>query len=170
MRNEETIINGLIQGFHGIEQKISQIVQFVSNLQQAVRLDSTGKEIRLLGIQRLLIKKQIATEIEFTNFVDKLILVLASKLALTDDEIIALKTELKLSLIKSSLITEAELTEESGKVIKEMQEQAEAAAKEAAEATAKPEIIKPTTEQVQQVTNAPVTEETVKEVVPPVQA
>lgn len=126
MRNQETIINGLIQGFHGIEQKISQIVQFVSNLQQAVRLDSTGKEIRLLGIQRLLISK--------------------------------------------GLITEAELTEESGKVIKEMQEQAEKAAKEAAEAAAKPEIVKPTTEQVQQVTNTPVTEAAVKEVVPPVQA
>lgn len=126
MRNEETIINGLIQGFHGMEQKISQIVQFVSNLQQAVRLDSTGKEIRLLGIQRLLIAK--------------------------------------------GLITEAELTEESGKVIKEMQEQAEKAAKEAA----KPEIVTPTTEQVQQVTNAPVTEAAVKEAVaptvPPVQA
>ncbi len=120
MRDIETIINGLIQGFHGMEQKIGQIVQFVSNLQQAVRLDSTGKEIRLLGIQRLLVAKGI--------------------------------------------ITEAELTEESGKVIKEMQEQAEAAAKEAA----KPEIVTPTTEQVQQVTNAPATDAAVKEAVAPV--
>lgn len=123
MRNQETIINGLIQGFHGIEQKISQIVQFVSNLQQAVRLDSTGKEIRLLGIQRLLISK--------------------------------------------GLITEAELTEESGKVIAEMQEQAEKAAKEAAEEAAKPEIVPATPEQTVQVTQVHATDQAVKEAVTP---
>jgi hypothetical protein len=123
MRNQETIINGLIQGLHGIEQRIGQIVQFVSNLQQAVRLDSTGKEIRLLGIQRLLMAKGI--------------------------------------------ITEAELTEESGKVIAEMQKQAEDAAKEAAEKAAKPEIVTPTTEQVQQA-SAPASDAAVKEAVSPV--
>ncbi len=122
MRNQETIINGLIQGLHGIEQRIGQIVQFVSNLQQAVRLDSTGKEIRLLGIQRLLMAKGI--------------------------------------------ITEAELTEESGKVIAEMQKQAEDAAKEAAEKSAKPEIVTPTTEQVQQA-SAPASDAAVKEAVAP---
>jgi len=121
MRNEETIINGLIQGVRNIDNKIQQIISFVQNLQQAVRLDSTGKEIRLLGIQRLLIAK--------------------------------------------GHITEAELTEESGKVIAEMQKQAEDAAKEAAA----PAIVTPTPEQVQQVTNAPVTEAAVKDAVTPPQ-
>ena len=113
-----------------VKAGLNQVIQFVNNFQQAVRLDSTGKEIRLLGIQRLLIAKGI--------------------------------------------ITEAELTAESGKVIAEMQKQAEDAAKEAAEKAAKPEIVKPTTEQVQQVTNASTTDEAVKEAVaptvPPVQA
>lgn len=125
MRNEETIINSLIQGVRNIDNKIQQIISFVQNLQQAVRLDSTGKEIRLLGIQRLLIAK--------------------------------------------GHITEAELTEESGKVIAEMQKQAEDAAKEAAAQAAAPTIVTPTPEQVQQVTNAPVTEAAVKDAVTPPQ-
>ena len=120
MRNMETVVNGLIQGFHNFDSKLQQIIQFVSNLQQAVRLDSTGKEIRLLGIQRLLIAK--------------------------------------------GLITEAELTEESGKVIKEMQEEAEKAAKEAAEAAAKPAIVPATPEQTAKV-EAPTTDAAVKEAV-----
>jgi hypothetical protein len=126
MRNEETIINGLIQGVRNIDNKIQQIIAFVQNLQQAVRLDSTGKEIRLLGIQRLLLAKGI--------------------------------------------ITEAELTEESGKVIAEMQKQAEDAAKEAAAQAAAPAIVPATPEQTAQVA-APTSEAAVKEVVaPPVQA
>jgi hypothetical protein len=67
MRNMETVINGLVQGFNGLEQKIGQIVQFIQNFQQAVRLDSTGKEIRLLALQRLLIKKNQITEAEMTE-------------------------------------------------------------------------------------------------------
>ena len=103
---------------------LNQVVQFIQNFQQAIRLDSTSKEIRLLALQRLLIKK--------------------------------------------SLITEAEMTEQSGEVIKEMQKQAEDAAKEAAAKAAAPVIVPATPEQVAQVTNAPVTEEAVKEVVAPV--
>lgn len=91
-----------------VAQQNQQIIQFIQNFQQAIRLDSTGKEIRLLGIQRLLLAK--------------------------------------------NQFTEAELTAESGKVIAEMQKQAE---EEAAKAAA-PEIIVPTTEQVQQVAATPV--------------
>ena len=86
-----------------LNDKINQIVKFVQNLQQAIRLDSTGKEIRLLGLQKLLIKK--------------------------------------------GLITEAEMTEITGEVIKEMQAEAEA---QAAKAKA-PEIVPATPEQVQKV-------------------
>jgi hypothetical protein len=99
---------------------LQQVIQFVNNFQQAVRLDSTGKEIRLLGLQRLLIKK--------------------------------------------GLITEAEMTEMSGEVIKEMQKQAEEAAKEAAA----PEIVAATPEQTAQVTQVPATDAVVKEAVAPV--
>jgi len=98
MRDET--VYGIAQQLKG---EINQIVQFVQNLQQAIRLDSTGKEIRLLAIQRLLIKK--------------------------------------------GLITEAEMTEQSGEVIKEMQ-------KEAEEQTAKakaPEIVPATPAQTAQV-------------------
>ena len=93
----------VIEGFKSLEQRLGQIVQFIQNLQQAIRLDSTGKEIRLLGLQQLLIKKGI--------------------------------------------ITEAEMTEQTGLVIQEMQKQAEEEAKKAAT----PEIVVPTAEQVQQV-------------------
>jgi hypothetical protein len=103
---------------------LQQVINFVNNFQQAVRLDSTGKEIRLLGIQRLAIKK--------------------------------------------GLFTEAELTAESGEVIKEMQKQAEDAAKEAAEAAAKTTVVPATPEQTAAVTNAPTTDEAVKEAVAPV--
>lgn len=51
MRNMETIVNGLITGLQRLEthvnNSVGQIVQFIQNFQQAVRLDSTGKEIRL---------------------------------------------------------------------------------------------------------------------------
>ena len=112
------------QMINEVKGGLNQVVQFIQNFQQAIRLDSTSKEIRLLALQRLLIKK--------------------------------------------SLITEAEMTEQSGEVIKEMQKQAEDAAKEAAEKAAAPVIVPATPEQVAQVTNAPVTEEAVKEVVAPV--
>src|ERR1035437_3102080 len=112
------------QMINEVKGGLNQVVQFIQNFQQAIRLDSTSKEIRLLALQRLLIKK--------------------------------------------SLITEAEMTEQSGEVIKEMQKQAEDAAKEAAAKAAAPVIVPATPEQVAQVTNAPVTEEAVKEVVAPV--
>jgi septum formation inhibitor MinC len=86
-----------------LNDKINQVVQFIQNLQQAIRLDSTGKEIRLLAIQQLLIKKGI--------------------------------------------ITEAEMTEQSGEVIKQMQAEAEA---QAAKAKA-PEIVPATPAQTAQV-------------------
>lgn len=110
---------------NSLKQTLQQVVTFINNFQQAIRLDSTGKEIRLLAIQRLAIKK--------------------------------------------GLFTETELTAESGDVIKQMQKEAEEATKKATEQAIKPEIVKPTTEQVQQVTNAPVSEETLKEVIPPTQ-
>ena len=118
MRNQETIINGLISGLQNLDSKIQQVIQFIQNFQQAIRLDSTGKEIRLLAIQRLLIEK--------------------------------------------NQITEAEMTAMSGKIIQEMQKQAE---DEAAKAAA-PEIVVPTTEQVQQVAT-PVSDAAVKDVVAP---
>jgi len=116
---EDTIING----FKSLEQRLNQVVQFIQQFQQAIRLDSTGKEIRLLAIQRILMKK--------------------------------------------NQITEAEMTEMSGEIIKEMQKQAEDAAKEAQEKAAQPTIITPTAEQTAQVTNAPTTEAAVKEVIAP---
>ena len=115
---DETIIKGV----QSLEQRLGQVVQFIQNFQQAIRLDSTGKEIRLLALQQLLIKK--------------------------------------------GLITEAEMTEQSGEVIKQMQAQAEEEAKKAAA----PAIVPATPEQVAQVAQAPATEEAVKEVVPPAQA
>jgi hypothetical protein len=119
---EATIING----FKSLEQRFQQIVQFIQNFTQSVRLDSTGKEIRLLALQQLLIKK--------------------------------------------GTITEAEMTEQSGEVIKEMQKQAEEEAKKQAEAAKAPAIVTPTPEQVQQVTSAPASDAAVKETVAPPQA
>jgi len=100
---EETIING----FKSLEQRVQQVIAFIQNFQNAIRLDSTGKEIRLLAIQRLLLKK--------------------------------------------GLITEVEMTEESGNIIKEMQKQAEEEVAKQAEEAAKPKLIVPTTEQTAQV-------------------
>ena len=85
---------------NAVKQTLQQIIGFINNFQQAIRLDSTGKEIRLLAIQRLAIKKGI--------------------------------------------FTEAELTEMSGEVIKEMQKQAE-------EEAAKAKIVPATPEQTAQV-------------------
>lgn len=116
---EETIING----FKSLEQRLGQIVQWIQQFQQAIRLDSTGKEIRLLAIQRLALKK--------------------------------------------NLFTEAELTEMSGEIIKEMQKQAEDAAKEQQEKAAAPTIVAATPEQTAQVTNAPTNDSAVKEAVAP---
>jgi histone H3/H4 len=112
------------QAIGQLKQTLQQVIQFVQQFQQAIRLDSTGKEIRLLGIQRLLVKK--------------------------------------------GLITEAELTEVSGEVIKEMQAEAEKAAKEAQEKAAAPVIVAATPEQTAQVANASTNDTAVKEVVPPV--
>lgn len=62
MRDET--IYGLI---NPLRQTVQQIVNWVNNFQNAIRLDSTGKEIRLLAIQRLAIKKGIFTEAEMTE-------------------------------------------------------------------------------------------------------
>jgi histone H3/H4 len=62
MRDEA--VYGLVNQVKG---GLQQVIQFVNNFQQAVRLDSTGKEIRLLGLQRLLIKKGLITEAEMTE-------------------------------------------------------------------------------------------------------
>jgi hypothetical protein len=109
-----------------VNEKVNQIVSFIQNFTQSVRLDSTGKEVRLLALQKLLLKK--------------------------------------------GLITEAEMTEQAGLVIQEMQKQAE---EEAAKAAA-PAIVPATPEQTAQVANAPTTDAAVQEavapVVPPVQA
>lgn len=116
---DETIING----FRSLEQRLGQVVQFIQQFQQTIRLDSTGKEIRLLAIQRVALKK--------------------------------------------GLITEAELTEMSGEIIKEMQAEAEKAAKEAQEKAATPTIVAATPEQTAQVQSAPTTDAAVKEAVAP---
>lgn len=57
----------IIQGFKSLEQRVGQVIQFIQNFQQAIRLDSTSKEIRLLALQRLLIKKALLTEAEVTE-------------------------------------------------------------------------------------------------------
>src|SRR5271157_3340061 len=61
MRDET--VYGLAQQ---LKNEINQIVQFIQNLQQAIRLDSTGKELRILSLQKLLVKKGIITEEEMT--------------------------------------------------------------------------------------------------------
>jgi hypothetical protein len=66
MRNMETIVNGLVSAVNKIDGTMQQIVGWINNFQQAIRLDSTGKEIRLLAIQRLLIEKNTFTEAELT--------------------------------------------------------------------------------------------------------
>lgn len=126
MRDIETIINGLLKtvnslsnAVNGLQENFNKIIQFVQNFQQAVRLDSTGKEMRLLALQKLLIKK--------------------------------------------GLLTEAEMTEEVGEVIKQMQVEAEEQAKKNAE----PTIVPATPEQTAQVATAPTTNAAVQEVVPP---
>jgi len=118
---EETIING----FKSLEQRLGQVVQFLQGFQQAIRLDSTSKEIRLLAIQQLLVKK--------------------------------------------ALLTEAEITEQSGEVIKQMQKQAEEEAAKAAEAAKTPVIVPATPEQTAQVAATPTAaaEAEVTAVVPP---
>lgn len=122
MRDET--VYGLIGKLEAhVNSSVGQIVQFIQNFQQAVRLDSTGKEIRLLALQQLLIKK--------------------------------------------GLITEVDMTEASGEVIKQMQKEAE----EAAAKAAAPAIVPATPEQTAQVAAAPTTDAAVKEVVaPPAQA
>jgi len=113
----------IIEGFKSLEQRLQQVVQFIQNFQQAIRLDSTGKEIRLLALQQLLIKK--------------------------------------------GAITEAEMTEASGEVIKQMQKEAE----EAAAKAAAPAIVPATPAEVAQVNSTPTPEVIVQEVVaPPAQA
>lgn len=112
----------IIGGFQDLEKRLQQVVQFIQQFTQSVRLDSTGKEIRLLALQQLLYKK--------------------------------------------GLITEAEMTEQSGLVIQDMQKQAEA---EAAKAAA-PAIVPATPEQTAKVVNAPTTDAAVQEVVTPPQA
>lgn len=87
-----------------LDSKIQQIVQFIQGFTNSVRLDSTGKEIRLLALQQLLIKKNI--------------------------------------------ITEAEMTDQAGSVMQEMQKQAEEEAKKTA-------IVPATPEQTAQVNNTP---------------
>lgn len=94
-----------------MNQKFNALLQGVQQFMQSVRLDSTGKEIRLLGLQQLLIKKGI--------------------------------------------FTEAEMSEQTGSVLMEMQKQAEEEAKKQAEQEATkinaPTIVPATPEQVVQV-------------------
>lgn len=113
--------SSIIGGFQELAGKVNQIVKFVESLQQSIRLAFTGQEIRGNAIQKLLIKKGLVTEAEFTEMV--------------------------------------------GEVIKEMQEQAEQAAKDAA---AKTNIITPTPEQTVAINNTPATAEV--PVTPPAQA
>ncbi len=61
------------QALNGLKQMMQQVIGFVQQFQQAVRLDSTGKEIRLLGIQRLLLKKGLITEAELTEISGEII-------------------------------------------------------------------------------------------------
>lgn len=57
----------VVQMLGQLQQQNQQIVAFIQQFQQAVRLDSTGKEIRLLAIQRLALKKGLITEAELTE-------------------------------------------------------------------------------------------------------
>lgn len=112
---DATVYN-LINTVRGeINGQMQQVVAYVQNLQQSVRLAFTGETVRSESLQALLLKKGI--------------------------------------------ITQEELTAEVGITIQKMQAEAEAQAKAAAEKAAadagKTEIIVPTTEQVQQVTNTP---------------
>jgi hypothetical protein len=59
---EETII----KGFQDLEKRFQQVIGFIQNFTQSVRLDSTGKEVRLLALQKLLLKKGLITEAEMT--------------------------------------------------------------------------------------------------------
>ena len=62
MRDET--VYGLI---NPLKQTLQQVVNFLNNFRQAISMDATGKEIRLLAIQRLLIEKGTFTEEEFTK-------------------------------------------------------------------------------------------------------
>ena len=46
--------------------RFDAIKRYLEGLEQAIRLDSTGKELRLLGMQKLLVKKGVFTQEELT--------------------------------------------------------------------------------------------------------
>jgi NADH:ubiquinone oxidoreductase subunit D len=60
----ETEFYGRLQD---LSNRFNSILQFIQNFTNSVRLDSTGKEIRLLALQKLLIEKGIITEAEMTT-------------------------------------------------------------------------------------------------------
>jgi uncharacterized iron-regulated protein len=56
-----------------MENRFNQVVQFVENMQQSIRLAFTGQEIRGASLQSLLLKKGLITEAELTEEIGKTI-------------------------------------------------------------------------------------------------
>jgi len=163
---EETIIN-----------EFNKIKQYIQQLEGSVRLAFTGQEVRGAALMDLLLTKPALAEKEMHDVLSKLMTFLSTKLSVVVDEqgtrvpvtiaeedLKALEADFKSVLFKSPILTNDEMTAAVGSTITKMQQQAEEAQKKA-----QTEIIKPTTEQVQQVVNAPVQIEVpaTPEVVPP---
>lgn len=149
---DQTIIN-----------ELNNMKQYIERLEGSVRLAFTGQEVRGAALVDLLLTKPALAEKEVHELISKLRAFLGSKLvkisptdersvvALTEEDLTTLEAELKSVLYKGPILTNDEMTSAIGSTITKMQQQAEDAAKKASTG-----IIKPTTEQVQQVTNTEV--------------
>jgi hypothetical protein len=160
---DETIIN-----------EFKKMYQHIQNLEGSVRLAFTGQEVRGAALADLLLTKPAMAEKEVHEFITKLtnffrsprevVIGTDGKMWLTfaEEDLKALEADLKSVLYKGPILTNDEMTVAVGNTIQKMQQQAEDAAKKQAT-----EIIKPTTEQVQQVVNTPVQAEVATPEVPP---
>ena len=147
-----------------IIEEFNRLKQYIQMLENSVRLAFTGQEVRGAALVDLLLTKPALAEKEVHELLSKVVSFLGTKVSITEEEAKTLEVDLKSVLFKGPMLTNEEMTSAIGTTITKMQAQAEEAAKKA-----KTEIIKPTTEQVQQVTNTPVQAEVpvTPKIVPP---
>jgi hypothetical protein len=145
-----------------IIEELNRMKQYIQQLEGSVRLAFTGQEVRGAALVDLLLTKPALAEKEAHELLSKLIAFLGTKVTITEEEAKTLEADLKSVLYKDPILTNDEMTAAIGNTIQKMQLQAEEAAKKQAT-----EIIKPTTEQVQQVVNTPVQAEVTTPEVPP---
>jgi hypothetical protein len=131
-----------------IIQEFERMKKYIEMLENSVRLAFTGQEVRGAALMDLLLTKPALAEKEVHELLSKVISFLGTKVSITEEEAKQLEADLKSVLFKGPILTNEEMTSAIGSTITKMQQQAEAAAKKQAT-----EIIKPTPDQVQQVTN-----------------